>query len=140
MAFKRPYNKPFLAFNLRTRLAEQVLFIMRIYNELIDGRTFLLSPTAIAASYDKPEMFIEFYQLYYDPFITNCLEILQNCPDPRFSALPIYDALTNILTRFRLTPVNRFRQEPMSQSLRHFFFESTLFDTRQIRSPADPRC
>jgi hypothetical protein len=140
MAFKRPYNKPFLAFNLRTRLAEQVLFIMRIYNELIDGRTFLLSPTAIAASYDEHQTFIEFYQVYYDPFNTNFLEILQNCPDPRFSALPIHDALTNILTRFLLTPVNRFRQEPMSQFLQHFFFESTLFDTRQIRSPADPRC
>jgi len=140
MAFKRPYNKPFLAFNLRTRLAEQVLFITRIYNELIDGRTFLLSPTAIAASYDEPQTFIEFYQVYYDPFNTNFLEILQNCPDPRFSALPIHDALTNILTQFRLTPVNRFRQEPMSQFLRHFFFDSTLFDTRQIRSPADPRC
>ena len=140
MAFKRPYNKPFLAFNLRTRPAEQVLFIMRIYNELIDGRTFLLSPTAIAASFTEPIAFLEFYQLYYDPFITNCLEILQNCPDPRFSAIHIHDALTNILTRFQLTPVNRFRQEAMSQFLRHFFFESTLFCTRQIRSPADPRC
>ncbi len=100
MAFKNPYNKPFLAFNLRTRPAEQVLFITRIYNELIDGRTFLLSPTAIAASYDKLQTFLEFYQHYYDPFITNCLEILQNCPDQRFSALPIHDALTNILTRF----------------------------------------
>ena len=140
MAFKRPYNKPFLAFNLRTRPAEQVLFITRIYNELIDGRTFPLSPTAVAATFSEPIAFLEFYQLYYDPFITNCLEILQNCPDPRFSALPIHDALTTILTRFRLTSVNRFRQQDMSQFLRHFFFESTLFDTRQIRSPADPRC
>jgi hypothetical protein len=140
MAFKKPYNKPFLAINLRTRPAEQVLFITRIYNKLIDGRTFLLSPTAIAVSYDKYQTFIEFYQLYYDPFITNCLEILQNCPDLRFSALPIHDVLTNILTQFRLTPVNQFRQEAMSQFLRHFFFESTLFDTRQIRSHADPRC
>ena len=135
MAFKRPYNRPFLVFNLRTRLAEQILFITRIYNELIDGRTFLLLPTAIAASYDKPQMFLEFYQLYYDLFITNCLDTLQNCPDPRFSSLPIHDSLTNILTRFRLTPVNRFRQEAMSQFLRHFFFESTLFDTSQTCRP-----
>jgi hypothetical protein len=98
MAFKRPYNRPFLVFNLRTRPAEPILFIRRIYNELIDGRTFLLSPTAIAASYDEPQLFLEFYQLYYDPFITNCLEILPTWPDPRFSALPIHDALTNILT------------------------------------------
>jgi len=69
MAFKKPYNKPFLAFYLRTRPAEQVLFITRIYNKLIDGRTFLLSPTAIAASYDEPRTFIEFYQLYYDPLL-----------------------------------------------------------------------
>ncbi len=74
MAFKRPYNKPFLAFNLRTRLAEQVVFITRIYNEFIDGRTFLLSPTAIAASYDEPQTFIELiallrsvhYKLFWD--------------------------------------------------------------------------
>ena len=140
MAFKRPYNKPFLAFNLRTRPAEQVLFITRIYNELIDGRTFLLSPTAVAATFSEPIAFLEFYQLYYDPFITNCLEILQNCPDPRFSALPIHDALTTILTQFRLTPVNLFIQETTSQFLQHFFFESCLFDTKQTRSPADPRC
>jgi hypothetical protein len=139
MAFKRPYSRPFLVFNLRTRLAEQILFITRIYNELIDGRTFLLSPTAIAVSYDEPQMFLKFYQLYYDPFIINCLDILQTYPDPRFSALPIHDALTNVLTRFRLTPVNRFRQEAMSQFLRHFFFESTLFETSQTKSPADPR-
>ena len=94
MAFK----KPTLVFNLRTKQAKQVLFITRIYNELIDGRIFLPSPTAVAASYNEPQMFIKFYQLYYDPFITNCLQIMQNCPDPRFSALPIYDELTNMLT------------------------------------------
>ncbi len=98
MAFKRPYKRIFLVFNLRTRLAEQILFITRIYNELIDGRTLLLSATAIAVSYNEPQMFLEFYQLYYDPFITNCLDMLQNCPDLQFSALPIHDALTNILT------------------------------------------
>ena len=100
------FKKPTLVFNLRTKQAEQVLFITRIYNELIEGRTFLLSPTAIAVSYDEPQMFLKFYHLYYDPFITNSLEIMQNFPDPRFSALPIYDTLTNILTQFRLTPVN----------------------------------
>jgi hypothetical protein len=139
MAFKRPYNRPFLVFNLRTRPAEQVLFITRIYNELIDSRTFLLSPTAVAASYNEPQVFLEFYQLYYDPFITNCIDILQTCPDQRFSALLIHDTLVNILTRFRLTPVNRFKQEVLSQFLRHFFSESTLFDTTQQKCPADPR-
>ncbi len=139
MAFKRPYNRPFLVFNLRTRPSKLILFISRIYNELIDGRTFLLSPTAIAASYDEPQMFLEFFQLFYDPFITNCLDILQTCPDPRFSALSIHDALTNILSQFRLTPVNRFKQKVLYQLLRHFFFESTLFDTSQLKSPADPR-
>ncbi len=101
---------------------------------------FVPTFTDFSQVYRLLQTFLEFYQLYYDPFITNCLEILQNCPDPRFSALPIHDALTTILTRFRLTSVNRFRQQDMSQFLRHFFFESTLFDTRQIRSPADPRC
>jgi hypothetical protein len=66
-----------LVFNLWTKPAKQIIFITRIYNELIDGRTFLLSPTAVAASYDEPQMFIKFYQLHYDPFITNCLEIMQ---------------------------------------------------------------
>ncbi len=98
MALKKTFNKPTMVFNLQTRPAEQVLFITRIHNELIDGRSFLLSPTAIAASFDKPQMFLEFYQLYYNPFITNCLEIMQNCPDPRFAALPIHDVLMNILT------------------------------------------
>ena len=134
------FKKSTLVFNLRTKPAEQVLFITRIYNDLIEGRTFLVSPTAIAVSYNEPQTFLEFYHLYYDPFITNSLEIMQNFPDPRFSALPIYDALTNILTQFRLTPVNLFIQETTFHFLQHFFFESCLFDTKQTRSPADPRC
>jgi hypothetical protein len=85
-------------------------------------------------------MFIKFSQLYYNKFITNRLDIMQNCPDPQFSAQPIFEALTNILTGFRLAPVNWFKREITSQFLQHFFLKSDLFDTTQIRSPADPRC
>jgi len=46
----------------------------------------------VTASYDKPQVFLKFYQLYYDPFITNCLEIMQNCTDPQFSTQPIFYA------------------------------------------------
>jgi hypothetical protein len=44
------FQKPTLVFNLWTKPAEQILSYTIIYNELIDGRKFLISPRAVVAS------------------------------------------------------------------------------------------
>jgi len=61
----------------------------------------------------------------------------QNCLSPSYRYLAIVEFIETALIRFKMSSPNCLKQEPVPL-LQELFANSYLYDTIQIRSPADP--
>ena len=127
-----------LYFDTKTSPIDQLIFITKVFNEIQTGRALLTSPRGISFSRSHPAVYLELLQLYYDPFITSSMNDAQNCLSPSYRHPAVVEFIETTLVRFRTSATNHLKQEPIPL-LQELFANSYLFDTIQIRNPADPR-
>ena len=126
-----------LYFDTKTSPIDQLIFITKVFNEIQTGRALLTSPRGIGFSRNQPAIFLKLLQLYYYPFITSSMNDGQNCLSPSYRYLAIVEFIKTALIRFKMSSPNCLKQEPVPL-LQELFANSYLYDTIQIRSPADP--
>ena len=136
---KAPSRRSFeLYFDTKINPIDQLIFITKVFNKIQTGRALLTSPRGIGFSKSQPTICLELLQLYYNPFIASSMNDAQNCLSPSYRYLAIVEFIKTALIRFKASPTNRLKQEPIPL-LQELFANSYLYDTIRIRSPADPR-
>jgi hypothetical protein len=127
-----------LYFDTKTSPIDQLIFITKVFNEIQTRRALLTSPRGIGFSRSQPTVFLELLELYYDPFITSSMNDAQNCLSPSYRHPAIVEFIETALIRFKRSATNHLKREPIPL-LQELFANSYLYNTIQIRSPADPR-
>ncbi len=110
----------------------------KFFYKIQTGRALLTSLRGISFSKSQPTICLELLQLYYNPLIASSMNDAQNCLSPSYRYLAIVEFIKTALIRFKASPTNRLKQEPIPL-LQELFANSYLYDIIWIRSPADPR-